>query len=141
MLNQNTTYNEVRSTGQRMVLTPDEVLSLKNTEELVFIRGQSAMKAKKFDYSLHPDAIKLKAVPIAEHIPQWKQDKIKAENERQERIAKRKLEIEQKFQREQEEQEKKQKEEKENMDALFNTLLSSPIDTNNGGVEIQINAA
>lgn len=141
MLNQNTTYNEVRSTGQRMVLNPDEVLSLKNTEELVFIRGQSAMKAKKFDYSLHPDAIKLKAVPIAEHIPQWKQDKIKAENERQERIAKRKLEIEQKFQREQEEQEKKQKEEKENMDALFNTLLSSPIDTNNGGVEIQINAA
>lgn len=141
MLNQNTTYNEVRSTGQRMVLTPDEVLSLKNTEELVFIRGQSAMKAKKFDYSLHPDATKLKAIPIAEHIPQWKQDKIKAENERQERIAKRKLEIEQKFQREQEEQEKKQKEEKENMDALFNTLLSSPIDTNNGGVEIQINAA
>lgn len=141
MLNQNTTYNEVRSTGQRMVLNPDEVLSLKNTEELVFIRGQSAMKAKKFDYSLHPDAIKLKAVPIAEHIPQWKQDKIKAENERRERIAKRKLEIEQKFQREQEEQEKKQKEEKENMDALFNTLLSSPIDTNNGGVEIQINAA
>ena len=141
MLNQNTTYNEVRSTGQRMVLNPDEVLSLKNTEELVFIRGQSAMKAKKFDYSLHPDAIKLKAVPIAEHIPQWKQDKIKAENERQERIAKRKLEIEQKFQREQEEQEKKQREEKENMDALFNTLLSSPIDTNNGGVEIQINAA
>ena len=87
VFNQSTDFHEVRSTGQRKVMNPDEVLRLKNTEELIFFRGQKPLKAKKYDYSLHPDAMKLEPMAIKEYIPEWRQKQI----EKKKRLEEEKL--------------------------------------------------
>ena len=114
VFNQNTSYNEVRSAGQRKVLNPDEVLTLKNTEELIFLRGKQPLKAKKYDYTLHPLAQQLKSQPITSHIPEWKQKQIdealeiaKLRKEREEE-AKKRQEEELKAIKEQQEREKQE---------------------------------
>lgn len=114
VFNQNTSYNEVRSAGQRKVLNPDEVLTLKNTEELIFLRGKKPLKAKKYDYTLHPLAQQLKSQPITAHIPDWKQKQIdealeaaRLRKEREEEMKKRQEE-ELKAIKEQQEKEKKE---------------------------------
>lgn len=114
VFNQNTSYNEVRSAGQRKVLNPDEVLTLKNTEELIFLRGKKPLKAKKYDYTLHPLAQQLKSQPITSHIPEWKQKQIdealeaaRLRKEREEE-AKKRQEEELKAIKEQQEKEKQE---------------------------------
>ena len=114
VFNQNTSYNEVRSAGQRKVLNPDEVLTLKNTEELIFLRGKQPLKAKKYDYTLHPLAQQLKSQPITSHIPEWKQKQIdealeiaRLRKEREEE-AKKRQEEELKAIKEQQEKEKQE---------------------------------
>lgn len=114
VFNQNTSYNEVRSAGQRKVLNPDEVLTLKNTEELIFLRGKKPLKAKKYDYTLHPLAQQLKSQPITAHIPEWKQKQIdealeaaRLRKEREEE-AKKRQEEELKAIKEQQEKEKQE---------------------------------
>ena len=54
------------------MLTPDEVLRLPPDQVLIFIRGQKVMRAKRFDYSLHPDYKKLKSRKAILHEPDWK---------------------------------------------------------------------
>lgn len=131
MLNQATTYHEVKSTGQRKVLNPDEVLTLKNTEELILLRGQRPFKAKKFDYTLHQDAKELTLTPIASHIPQWKQKQIdeRAEMERlrKEREEEAKRKHEEELQRIKEDSEK----EKENIDNLLGNFIKQPLENKN----------
>ena len=56
----------------RELLTPDEVLRLPPDQVLIFIRGQKVMRAKRFDYSLHPDYKKLKSRKAILHEPDWK---------------------------------------------------------------------
>lgn len=53
-------------------ITPDEVLRLPPDQVLIFIRGQKVMRAKRFDYSLHPDYKKLKSRKAILHEPDWK---------------------------------------------------------------------
>ena len=48
-------FRKTNSLGRRPLLTPDEVLRLPPDQVLIFIRGQKVMRAKRFDYSLHPD--------------------------------------------------------------------------------------
>lgn len=64
-------YRETRSVGRRKLLTMDEVLRLPITQELVILRGQKVLRLDKYDYSLHPEAQKLRPVKASEHIPDW----------------------------------------------------------------------
>ena len=65
-------FRETSSIGKRNVLTPDEVLRLPLNEALVIIRGQKVLKVEKFDYTLHPDAKKLKKQKASSYIPKWR---------------------------------------------------------------------
>lgn len=64
-------YRETRSVGRRKLLTMDEVLRLPITQELVILRGQKVLRLEKYDYTLHPDAKKLRPAKASEHIPEW----------------------------------------------------------------------
>ena len=63
---------ESESVGKRNLLTPDEVLRIDIDKELIFIRGHKPLMAKKFDFSLHPDAPLLQNDNVDNHIPLWK---------------------------------------------------------------------
>ena len=65
-------FRKTNSLGRRPLLTPDEVLRLPPDQVLIFIRGQKVMRAKRFDYSLHPDYKKLKSRKAILHKPDWK---------------------------------------------------------------------
>ena len=83
LLNQETEYKEVKSRGQRQVMTLDEVLRMKNLEELVFIRGQKPLLCEKFDYTLNPESKNFVKCSVTDHKPQWRleQEAKRAENE------------------------------------------------------------
>ena len=67
-------HRESSSVGKRFLLTPDEVLRLREDEALVIIRGRNILKVKKFDYSKHPEAKSrwLRDCAVQDHIPSWK---------------------------------------------------------------------
>lgn len=65
-------YRETNSLGRRQLMTPDEVLRLPPDEELIFIRGQKVLRAKRFDYSKHPHYKKLRNCKAIHHEPDWK---------------------------------------------------------------------
>lgn len=65
-------FRKTNSLGRRPLLTPDEVLRLPPDQVLIFIRGQKVMRAKRYDYSLHPDYKKLKSRKAILHEPDWK---------------------------------------------------------------------
>ena len=67
-------YRETNSLGRRQLMTPDEVLRLPPDEELIFIRGQKVLRAKRFDYSRHPHYKKLRSCKAIHHVPDWKKD-------------------------------------------------------------------
>jgi type IV secretion system protein VirD4 len=56
-------------------LTPDEVLRLPRDEALVIFRGQKVLKVKKFDFTKHPEAKKLRTCNARNHIPNWRSEK------------------------------------------------------------------
>ena len=62
-------YRQTSSIGKRKLLTPDEVLRLPLEKALVILRGQKVLKVDKFDYTLHPEAKKLKPCKAVEHLP------------------------------------------------------------------------
>ena len=72
-------YRESQSVGKRVLLTPDEVLRLPNSNALVIIRGQKVLKVDKFDYSLHPHKDKFTYQNIREHVPDWKKNEAGAQ--------------------------------------------------------------
>lgn len=47
-------YQSTTGKGKRKLLTPDEVLRLKNDDMLAVLRGQKMLKLKKLDYTKHP---------------------------------------------------------------------------------------
>ena len=65
-------FRKTNSLGRRPLLTPDEGLRLPPDQVLIFIRGQKVMRAKRFDYSLHPDYKKLKSRKAILHEPDRK---------------------------------------------------------------------
>ncbi len=65
-------FRQSNTLARRQLLTPDEVMRLPTDEELVFIRGQKVYRAKRFDYSNHPDYKKLKSSKAILHEPDWK---------------------------------------------------------------------
>ena len=90
-LDRDATSREVTSDGQRMVMTTDEVLRMKNTDSLLLIRGMNPLLCRKYDYTKHPMSKELKKIRIEDYIPRWRQRKINFEKEREKeekRIAK-----------------------------------------------------
>lgn len=69
-------YRENSSIGKRNLLTPDEVLRIPSENELILLRGQKPLQCQKFDYSKHPDAVKLKNCKISEYEPKWQKEKM-----------------------------------------------------------------
>lgn len=61
---------ESESVGKRNLLTPDEVL--RYPDALIFVRGRKPIEARKFDYSLHPDADRVGEDKIVDYIPRWR---------------------------------------------------------------------
>ena len=80
VLNQDTEYKEVKSRGQRRVMTTDEVMRMKNTDELVFIRGQKPLLCQKFDYTLNPESKNFVKTSVTDHKGEWR---IRMEEEKQ----------------------------------------------------------
>ena len=66
-------YRETTSIGKRKLMTPDEVLRLPTDQALIILRGQKVLKVSKFDYTLHPEAQKLRPTKVSEHVPAWRQ--------------------------------------------------------------------
>jgi type IV secretion system protein VirD4 len=64
-------YRETSSIGKRKLLTMDEVLRLPINKALVIIRGHKVLKVDKYDYTLHPDAKKLKPSKASAYVPEW----------------------------------------------------------------------
>ena len=75
------TYRSTDSVGKRMLLTPDEVLRLPNTECLLIARGCKVIKLNKLDYSRHPDSKMLRDTPIQKFVPNRKKNQMKKEEE------------------------------------------------------------
>lgn len=69
-------YRRTESIGKRPVLTPDEVLRLSLDEELIILRGQKALKAQKYDFTLHPESQKLIKRKASSHIPDWQKHQV-----------------------------------------------------------------
>ena len=64
-------FRRTNSLGRRQLLTPDEVLRMPTDQELIFIRGQKVMRAKRFDYSLHPEFKRLISEKAITYEPDW----------------------------------------------------------------------
>ncbi len=79
---QSADYRETSGVGKRKLLTMDEVLRLPITQALVIVRGKKLLKVEKCDYTRHPEAEKLRDSKAAEHIPLWRAN---AEKEQQEK--------------------------------------------------------
>lgn len=129
VFNQDTSYHEVVSSGQRKVMNPDEILRLPNTDEIIFVRGRKPLIAKKYDYTLHPMASQLQKISIEDHIPKWKQDMIdeKAERDRilEERRAKREKAREEEMKQQAIEEAEKAQHEKDVMSSFVESFDSS----------------
>lgn len=65
-------HREVTSIGKRKLLTPDEVLRLPRDDALVIFRGQKVLKVRKFDYTKHPEARKLRDCNARDYVPNWR---------------------------------------------------------------------
>lgn len=69
-------YRRTESIGKRPVLTPNEVLRLSLDEELIILRGQKALKAQKYDFTLHPESKKLIKRKAYSHVPDWQKQQV-----------------------------------------------------------------
>jgi hypothetical protein len=67
-------HRETSSIGKRKLLTPDEVLRLPREDALVIFRGQKVLKVKKFDFTKHPEAKKLRECNARDYIPNWRME-------------------------------------------------------------------
>ena len=67
-------YRETSGVGKRRLFTMDEVLRLDLDHALVIIRGQNILEVKKYDYSKHPEAKRLRSCKASAHIPAWEKE-------------------------------------------------------------------
>lgn len=74
-LDRDATSREVTSDGQRMVMNPDEILRMKNTDSLLLIRGMKPYLCRKYDYTKHPMAKEIKKISIQDYVPEWRREK------------------------------------------------------------------
>ncbi len=66
-------YSQTRSNTQRALMLPDEILRMNNRECLVLLRGQKPMQLYKIIPDELPSFRQLRATPVQDHIPLWRQ--------------------------------------------------------------------
>ena len=62
-------------------MNKDEVLRMKNTDELILLRCQKPILCQKFDYTLHPESKNFIKSSPADHIPEWRRKRMEEEAE------------------------------------------------------------
>lgn len=65
------------STNKRNLMNPDELLKLDHNKAIVMVRGRKPFMCNKYDYSNHPEAVKLKDMTIEEQKEKFKDNIIK----------------------------------------------------------------
>lgn len=71
----NFTYGiENISTNKRNLMNPDELLKMEHDREIIMVRGRKPFMCKKFDYSGHPEASKLKDITQEELKERFKEN-------------------------------------------------------------------
>ena len=67
-------YTQTRSTTQRPLMMPDEILRMDNRECLVLIRGQKPLKLCKVTPEELPEFKLLRETRIKDYIPEWRKE-------------------------------------------------------------------
>ncbi len=80
-------YRETRGENKRPLLNPDEVLRLPHDEMLILMRGEKVLRARKFDYTKHPESRKLSHTSIFDYNPRAFDPSRLSEKEPQIKIA------------------------------------------------------
>ena len=67
-------YSQTKSSTQRPLMFPDEVLRMDNKECLVLLRGEKPLHLYKIIPDEHPSFQRLRDVRVADHVPLWRQE-------------------------------------------------------------------
>ncbi len=77
-------YSITRSSTQRYLMMPDELLRLDNAKSIVLVRGQRPIELYKITPEELPAFNNLKVCRVVDHIPAWREIEARHERERQE---------------------------------------------------------
>jgi len=80
-------YSITRSSTQRPLMMPDELLQMDNEKCIVFARGQKPIQLTKITPEELPGSSGLKPCRVVDHIPAWRETEAEYERKRQEAIA------------------------------------------------------
>lgn len=65
-------YSQTKSSTQRALMLPDEIMRMDNRECLVLLRGQKPLKLYKITPDEHPSFARLHDVKVSDYIPEWR---------------------------------------------------------------------
>lgn len=65
-------YSQTKSSTQRALMLPDEIMRMDNRECLVLLRGQKPLKLYKITPDEHPSFSRLRDVKVADYTPEWR---------------------------------------------------------------------
>lgn len=65
-------YSQTKSSTQRALMLPDEIMRMDNRECLVLLRGQKPLKLYKITPDEHPSFSRLHDVKVADYTPEWR---------------------------------------------------------------------
>lgn len=77
-------YSQSRTTTQRPLMYPDELLRLDNSKEIVMLRGQKPLLLSKINPDDLPGFSEMPRVRVVDYIPQWR---IREEREKEQTKA------------------------------------------------------
>lgn len=67
-------YSQTKSSTQRPLMYPDEIMRMDNQECLVLLRGQKPLRLYKIIPDEHPSFGRLRDVRVSDYIPHWRQE-------------------------------------------------------------------
>lgn len=80
-------YSITRSSAQRPLMMPDELLQMDNEKSIVFVRGQKPVLLNKITPEELPGFRELKPCRVVDHTPLWRETEAEYERKRQEALA------------------------------------------------------
>lgn len=67
-------YSQTKSSTQRPLMYPDEIMRMDNAECLVLLRGQKPLRLYKIIPDEHPSFGRLRDVKVSDYVPHWRQE-------------------------------------------------------------------
>ena len=67
-------YSQTKSSTQRPLMYPDEIMRMDNQECLVLLRGQKPLRLYKIIPDEHPSFGRLRDVKVSDYVPHWRQE-------------------------------------------------------------------